>query len=152
MSSSNGSKWASIVATALAGTVTGSLAFVSAVDVRSFLKHVSSPDGTEIARRHFQVWWPCGRDWMVPLIGFTAIAHAVTWRMTKQASWAAAGMCLFLIGPYTAIVLGEDIEKLRKSSGEEVKETAERFCRLHHVRLGLAGIGFSMSLLGLAEH
>jgi hypothetical protein len=147
----SGSKWAAIVATALSGTVTGSLAFVSFVDVRSFMKHVSSPEGTEIARRHFRVWWPCGRDWMAPLIGSTAIAHAVAWRMTKQASWAAAGLCVFIVGPYTALILGEDIEKLRNSSGGEVKETAERFCRLHHVRLGLAGVGFFMSLLGLAE-
>jgi hypothetical protein len=145
------SKWAAIVATALAGTVTGSLAFVSFVDVRSFVKHVSNPEGTEIARRHFQVWWPYGRDWMAPLIGSASIAHAVAWRMTKQASWAAAGLCVFLVGPYTALILGEDIERLRKSSGGEVKETTERFCRLHHVRLGVAGVGFFISLLGLAE-
>jgi hypothetical protein len=146
----NGSKWAAVVATALAGTLTGSLAFVSFVDVRSFMKHVSDPEGTEIARLHFQVWWPYGRDWMAPLVGSAAIAHAVAWRMTKQASWAAAGLCVFLVGPYTALILGEDIETLRKSSGGEVKETTERFCRLHHVRLGLAGAGFFVALVGLA--
>jgi hypothetical protein len=71
--------------------------------------------------------------------------------MTKQTSWVGAGLCVFLVAPYTAFILGEDIERLRNSSGEEVKETTVRFCRLHHVRLGLAGIGFCMSLLGLTE-
>lgn len=149
-------KWAAITATALNGLLAGSLAFVSAVDVRTLLKHVEDENddvAISVARRHFQVWWPYGRDWMVPLLVSASIANAVAWYMTdKDNRWAAAGICSFLLGPYTGIVLGEDIQALRKSSsGGAVQATTKRFCLLHHVRLGIVGIGFGLSLFGLTE-
>lgn len=60
-------------------------------------------------------------------------------------------MLLGCIGPYTGIVLGEDIEALRKSNCEEVEETTRRFCRMHHLRLLAAGVGFGLSLVALFE-
>jgi hypothetical protein len=98
-------QWAAIVATGLAGLVTGSLAFASAVDVRAFKTHIKDEVGTNLARNHFMVWWPYGRDWMVPLISSTSIAYGVVWRMTKKNSWAAAGVGVSLIGVYTKVVL-----------------------------------------------
>lgn len=147
----SGGKWAAIAATSLAGLMTGALAFVSAVDVRSFLKHVESEEGKALARQHFQVWWPYGRDFMVPLVGAAATANAVAWRMTKDKAWAVSGLLVFLVGPYTAIILMEDINKLSNSSGEELKEVTVRFCMLHHVRTVLAASGFGVALFSLAE-
>jgi len=155
-SSSSGAltKWSAVVATGLAGTMAGSLAFVSFVDVRSFLRHVSSDGGgggADVAKRHFEVWWPCGRDWMVPLLGCASAAHLVAWRASGKASWGWAGLALAAIGPYTGVVLMEDIDALRSSTSVEVKAATERFCRLHHVRLVLAAAAFVTSLLGLAD-
>lgn len=137
-------------ATGLAGLIAGGMSFVSFVDVRSFLQHVDS-NNTETAKSHFQKWWPCGRDYMVPLLGTTMLAHLVAWFQTGDLTWLASGGTLVIIGPYTKLVLGEDIEKLRKSSSDEVATTARRFCNLHHIRLVLAVTGYSVSLMGMGN-
>jgi hypothetical protein len=168
-----------LIATGLSGIVAGSLAFVSAVDTRSFLLHLSSsssideeeknekkPD-VDLIVKHFQVWWPCGRDWMVPLIGTTTLANLAAWFVTARSTgssgsssttaspstwcWGAAATMIVLIGPYTGVVLMEDIDKLRTSSTEEVEETTQRFCTLHHPRLGMALVGYGFALFGLAS-
>ena len=147
-------KWIAMIAAGFSGIVAGSMAFVSAVDTRSFRKHVETNDDEEdsdLAVRHFQVWWPCGRDFMVPLIGCTALANGAAYYATKDRLWVSAGLLTFLIGPYTALVLGEDIEKLRNSSTKEVAETTKRFCLLHHARLGLGLAGFGLALVGLVN-
>ena len=149
MSISN-NKWPAIAATGLAGVITGCLTFVSAVDVRSFLTHVASKD-TKIIQQHFPVWWPNGRDLMVPLLISSTLAHASAFWTTANRNWAISGVIIMLIGPYTAMVLGEDIETLRKAEDSEVAKTAKRFCNLHHFRLVMALAGFGLSLVGLAE-
>jgi hypothetical protein len=150
MGSSN-DKWAALVATGFAGIVTGCLTFVSAVDTRSFLTHVKEKKGTDLAKAHFQVWWPYGRDLMVPLLGTTALAQGTAWFLSRDKSWIMSGICLFLVGPYTRLVLGEDIEKLRSSTSEEVQEATKRFCMLHHMRTLMAAAGFGLSLVTLAD-
>eukprot|EP00562_Extubocellulus_spinifer_P006242 CAMPEP_0178516236 /NCGR_PEP_ID=MMETSP0696-20121128/24997_1 /TAXON_ID=265572 /ORGANISM="Extubocellulus spinifer, Strain CCMP396" /LENGTH=198 /DNA_ID=CAMNT_0020146481 /DNA_START=55 /DNA_END=651 /DNA_ORIENTATION=+ len=173
-----------LIATGLSGIVTGSLAFASAVDTRSFLLHLSSSsassedqdeeekkaadddDGaTGLIVKHFQVWWPCGRDWMVPLIGTTTLANLAAWFVASRSAggsssataspstwcWGAAATMIGLIGPYTGFVLMEDIDKLRTSSTEEVEVTTRRFCNLHHPRLGMALVGYGFALFGLAS-
>jgi hypothetical protein len=168
-------KWPAIAATGIAGVITGCLTFVSAVDARSFLAHVKGDqknNNTDIIQRHFPIWWPNGRDLMVPLIAASTLCHGWAYYSysysTKSTTtsttsnntnithpnnlnWAISGLLLMLIGPYTAVVLGEDIETLRKADSTEVEETTKRFCRLHHVRLVLAVAGFGLSLFGLAE-
>jgi len=151
-SSSEDGKFAAMAATALAGIITGSLAFASAVDVRTLLTHVSQgKEGCDLVSKHFQVWWPCGRDWMVPLILAASAAQGIAFRATKQINWVYAGSLLFCIGPYTAIVLGEDIEALRKSTTTEVQNITRRFCMFHHVRVGIAALAFGLSLNNLAN-
>jgi Domain of unknown function (DUF1772) len=146
----NTAKWSAMAATGLAGIVAGSLTFVSAVDTRSFLQHVTN-DRTDLILSHFGVWWPYGRDWMVPLLFSTSVAHAVAYGTTKDKNWALSGILIMLVGPYTKVVLMEDITTLRKADATEVKETITRFCKLHHVRLVLAMVGLGLSLVGLAE-
>jgi hypothetical protein len=146
----NSDKCIVIMATALAGVCTGSLAFVSFVDARSFLHHVST-NNHELVRKHFPVWWPNGRDYMVPLLGTTALANLIAWRTTGKESWGYAALAICGIVPYTVLVLGEDIEALRRSNEKKVAQTTQRFCSRHHARLGMAVIGFGMSLFGLTE-
>lgn len=107
-------------ATALSGIEAGGLCFVSAVDVRSFLKHVrEKPDkdgelGVALLRTHFAVWWPAGRDYMMPLIVSTSIAHTAAYVATRDVAWIVGGTGIAAIVPYTAIVLLQDIQAIRR--------------------------------------
>ena len=139
-----------MVATGLAGIVAGSLGFVSAVDVRSFLTHIKY-DKTKLVQAHFAIWWPYGRDWMLPLLLTTFAAHVNAYFATENIHWIIPGTFVLLIAPYTAFVLGEDIEALRKSDAQQVAQTARRFCNLHHARFVLALTGLGLSLIGLAN-
>lgn len=147
------SKLLAIAATGVAGIMTGCLTFVSAVDARSFLAHLDKKE-TSLIQQHFPIWWPNGRDLMVSLILTATLAHGGAYYTSvarNRNNWAISGFLLMMIGPYTAIVLGEDIETLRKADSKEVATTARRFCNLHHVRLVLAVAGFGLSLISLAE-
>lgn len=75
----------------------------------------------------FRNWWPYGRDLMLPLLFSSVISNIVAYRMTNDDKFAIGAMLLGCIGPYTGIVLKEDIEKLRSESCEEVKETRRGF-------------------------
>ena len=139
-----------ILGTALAGVATGCLTFVSFVDVRSFLTHVKE-DRTKLIQDHFPVWWPYGRDLMVPLIFSGTLSNLTAYYQTKNVKFAITSGLILFIGPYTGIVLREDIEALRKSDPVNVAETARRFCNLHHVRLVAAATGFGFALMALVE-
>ena len=141
---------AASIATGLAGMLAGGLSFGSFVDVRSLLLHVDKGN-TDLIQSHFPIWWPCGRDYMVPLIGLSSLVHGMAYAMTKHSLWIGSGVTIFLIGPYTALVLGEDIETLRKSDTTEVSETTKRFCNLHHVRTGMALTALVCSLSAMGQ-
>lgn len=151
----NDEKWSAVAATGVAGIIAGCMTFASAVDARSFVLHVDKKN-SDVAKAHFQVWWPCGRDLMVPLVLCAGATHGAAYYCCMDGDpnkvwWAVSGTSLLAIGPYTKLVLGEDIEKLRTSSEEEVAETTIRFCTMHHVRLGLAATAFGLSLIGLSN-
>lgn len=167
--------WAKVsmlLATGLAGVVTGALAFVSFADTRTLLQlcdapaapKTSSAEGSEAADRKseeakdtalvktvFSSWWPNGRDLMVPLLSLTTIAHVSAYVLTEEKEWAIGGSAIALIGPYTGIVLGEDIGALRKADSKGTRAITQRFCALHHVRLVAALSGFTVALCTLAK-
>jgi hypothetical protein len=88
---------------------------------------------------------------MLPMLFSSVLSNLVAYRMTSDGKFAIGAALLGCIGPYTGVVLKEDIELLRSESCEEVKETTKGFCRLHHFRFVVAGVGFGLSLVGLAE-
>lgn len=88
---------------------------------------------------------------MIPMLLSSVVSNVVAYKMTSNGKFAWSAAFIGCIGPYTGIVLGEDIESLRDSNCEEVEETTRRFCRLHHFRLVVAGVGFGLSLVALAE-
>ena len=145
-------KFFAIAATAFAGIVMGCLTFVSFVDVRSFIMHLNNKK-IELIQMHFPIWWPCGRDLMVPLLGCGTLCNAfAAYYYYPSINFVVSSTLLALIGPYTKFVLGEDIETLRKlSNPSQIDETARRFCNLHHVRLVAATIAFGFALVALAE-
>ena len=174
---------AALIATGLAGLVSGSLAFGSFVDTRTLMALVhGETDAAKrkrntdfIASTYFPVWWPNGRDWMAPLLMASSVAHFLTYycipssksipagsattsdcpcQFTGNMSWIYSGLMLFGIAPYTAFVLGEDIEALRnasKTSSDEVAAKVKSFCTLHHARTVMAAWAFGLSLLSLVH-
>jgi Domain of unknown function (DUF1772) len=144
---------AAIVATGLAGLVAGSLSFGSFVDVRTLLHLVRDDDNdddddetvnAETKQKNidtvahlFPVLWPFGRDWMVPLMAVTSVAHFGTYYFccsskttttsccggnsknhhmssssSSSLSWLYSGLAILSILPYTKLIMGQDIEKL----------------------------------------
>lgn len=146
-------KWAAMSATAVAGIATGALAFASAVDVRTLLQHFH--DDADVASKmvqyHFPVWWPNGRDFMVPVVISGVITNLWAYRAVADTRFALTAGLIGFLGPYTALVLGEDIETLRSSKSDRVEVTTRRFCWLHHVRLAVAATGFCVALSALAD-
>mmetsp|Transcript_24610 Transcript_24610/g.37456 ORF Transcript_24610/g.37456 Transcript_24610/m.37456 type:complete len:90 (-) Transcript_24610:67-336(-) len=88
---------------------------------------------------------------MIPVLASGFVSNLVAYHVTKHVNFAYAAALIGCIGPYTGIVLGEDIQALRKSNVSEVKESTRSFCALHHLRLVAAAAGFGLSLFALAE-
>lgn len=136
-------------AVGLAGVTAGALAFVSAVDVRVLLR-AAKDDKDEYLREHFALWWPAGRDYMVPLASLATLAHGGAYAATGDSTWLVGCGAIGVIGPYTGLVMGGDIKALRGKDGEgagDVKQATRRFCARHHVRtlLALGALGTSLS-------
>lgn len=149
---SSGGKFAGIVATGLSGVVLGCLTFVSLVETPTFLELLEEKKKrSELVKEYFGIWWPHGKSLMVPLLVSSTVANGITWTMTRDVLWGVAGFCMAIIGPYTHIVLMEDIEHIRKPDSTQIVETTKEFCRYHHVRTIMAMIGFGISLFGLAH-
>ena len=170
-------KWSAILGVGCAGIATGALTFVSFVDVRSFLNHISDNNknkkkndsitggkekeeeeqkerkqkGIELIQTHFPIWWPNGRDLMITVILSSLTTNLYAFSQTKDKRFIITATCVGFLGPYTGLILGEDIENLRQSQPKEVERTTRRFCNLHHVRLLSAAIGFGVGLTALAD-
>lgn len=141
---------AELVATGCSGILAGAFVFVSAVDSRT-LWTVAAKGDESLLKAFFPVWWPYGRDCMLPLIISVALSHAAAYRTTRRPTWMYTGMAAFAIAPYTALVLGEDIKALMKAGSGEVCATARSFCLLHQPRLVAALLTFGFSLAALRK-
>lgn len=137
-----------VAATGFAGLLAGALTFVSAVDARTLTRLAAEGDETTL-RSLFPLWWPNGRDLMLPLIMATSSLHAAAYWLSDRKAWIGTGMAVFAIAPYTVLVLGEDIQALRKAESQEVCRTARHFSLLHHPRtvMALLAYGGSLALL-----
>mmetsp|Transcript_70870 Transcript_70870/g.196887 ORF Transcript_70870/g.196887 Transcript_70870/m.196887 type:complete len:147 (+) Transcript_70870:97-537(+) len=134
-----------LIATGLCGIVAGALTFVSFVDTRALRKLAAEEDETTL-KRFFPVWWPFGRDLMLPLLLTAAGSHVMAYLSSRRPLWLCTGAVVFSIGPYTGLVLGEDIAALRKAGTEEVTSITRRFCMLHHPRCVASMVSFAVSL------
>eukprot|EP00931_Biecheleriopsis_adriatica_P124721 TRINITY_DN99893_c0_g1_i1.p1 TRINITY_DN99893_c0_g1~~TRINITY_DN99893_c0_g1_i1.p1 ORF type:complete len:151 (-),score=21.14 TRINITY_DN99893_c0_g1_i1:152-604(-) len=138
---------ATSLAVGMSGILAGCLTFVSFVEARTILKLVDAgTDGVEMVRKFFPIWWPYGRDLMVPVILLTTGAHGLAFSITRELAWLCTAGISLSIAPYTAFVLGEDIAQLRRAETKEVSTIARSFCRWHHPRLAIAGGGLAMAL------
>jgi len=110
-------------------------------------------DGDEVTLRSlFPVWWPNGRDLMLPLLMVTSTFRAAAYWVSDRKGWLYTGATVFGIAPYTKFVLGENIVKLRQADSQEVCKTARRFSLLHHPRLAAVLLAYGGSLAMLWRH
>ncbi|CAM9976355.1 unnamed protein product [Discosporangium mesarthrocarpum] len=137
-----------VAATGAAGIAAGALTFVSFVDTRTYVGLVNSGEEATV-KKLFPRWWPNGRDLMVPVVALCTLTHGVAYWASGDPSWLWSGALLFSIGPYTKLVLGEDIEGLRKAGTKDVAAMTRRFCSMHHLRLVAAAAAFAVSLFAL---
>mmetsp|Transcript_53218 Transcript_53218/g.158621 ORF Transcript_53218/g.158621 Transcript_53218/m.158621 type:complete len:147 (+) Transcript_53218:55-495(+) len=138
-------------AAGVAGLLAGALTFVSAVDARTLYKLASNGDETTL-RNLFPIWWPNGRDLMLPLVLGTSSMHAAAFWVSNRKGWLATGAAILAIGPYTGLVLGEDIAALQKADSQEVCRTARHFSLLHHPRTVAAMLAYLTSLAFLRQN
>ena len=135
-----------LFATFMAGLVAGAMTFVSAVDTRTLLE-LDEPSVKKI----FPVWWPFGKQLMVPLLGITTFSHVLAFVSSSNVAWLISGSFIMLIGIFTGVVLREDIAVLRKASSTETRSITAHFCMYHHFRLFFSIIGFVIALVTLSK-
>ncbi|KAG8471211.1 hypothetical protein KFE25_009632 [Diacronema lutheri] len=140
---------AKLLATAASGLLAGALTFVSFVDTRTILRLVHEGE-SKLVTRYFSVWWPNGRDLMLPLVLTTGALHGAAYALTSELGWLWTAAAATSIGPYTRVVLGEDIAALRDAGTAKVATIARRFCMLHHPRTLIAAATFAVALRSLS--
>jgi hypothetical protein len=142
----------------LNGTSFGALLFVGAVDARTFLALADKKDAAVSATifRHFlPIWWPNGRDMMLPLGVIALLANVKAYFHPKTKStkhyWLVPTATHGLILGWTGLVMSESIRKLLEGKEGEVSSVVRTFCYLHMPRILFAGVGMVFSTLALAN-
>ena len=145
------------LASTVNGISLGSLVFAGAVDIRALLDVLSS--GKEsILKELFPVWWPCGRDLMVPvsLIGVLLNSCMYIQRRKRhdvnKTLWLLPATMHATILLWTGIVMGGTIGNLMNAKGDDFNAAFKLFCKLHFPRILFSGIGASCSTLALMNH
>lgn len=136
------------------GASFGSLIFVGAVDARTFCS-LASANHEEVLKKLFPVWWPYGRDLMLP-IGVIGIAlNSVAYTTAKKGNdtkwyWLVPAAMHATISVWTGLVMGNNIRTLLE--GEQAKNfipVLNTFCLQHLPRIVFSGVGFAFSTLAL---
>ena len=139
-----------ISAVVASGVVTGFLSAVSFLDVPTFKTLVAKKEAETIVRL-FPIWWPYGKRFMVPALAANLCVHLGSYAVTGNRLWLLTGAVIVSIGPWTVLVMTEDIETLRGNkqevTDEDVYSFTTSFCRAHHPRLALALFSFVSSVI-----
>jgi Domain of unknown function (DUF1772) len=143
----------------LNGVCLGSFGFVSAVDAR-LLRALANKQDADTLKAVFPLWWPFGRDWMAPLVTGTTIANGLALYAARRnagastqvsQAWAGATALVLVTLPWTMLVMGESIVKLRSASVQDVCSLTKKFCNLHHARTAAATAAFVLALWAQAK-
>jgi len=118
------------------GLVAGALCFVSNVDVATIKKlQLGTPDHLKVFT---SAWWPCGRDYMQPLIGTTVILNLAAAFTANDFLYIGTGGLILSVGLWTGVMMHEDIQGITDlkadSTSERFKRHYEDFCFFHHFR------------------
>lgn len=123
----------------------GALTFVSAVSVPTLLRLLSE-NRIDALKEFFKIWWPNGRNYMVPLSALATTSYLATYYLTSNLIWLLPAGATFFVLPYTALVMGEDISSLRDGNEAALASSTKRFCMLHHLRVVVTGAGLAFGL------
>jgi hypothetical protein len=123
---------AKLFGTAATGLLGGALVFVSFAEAPTLRSLARLDEAT--AQRVFGVWWPTSAKLMAPLVASATLSLGASFALTHDYAWLAAGLAVGSLLPYTMLIMGGDIETLRKPGVPNVVTTIDRFCRRHHLR------------------
>jgi hypothetical protein len=102
-----------------------------------------------------KVWWPFGKAFMVPNVAFNALVHLGTYYVTNEKLRILPACLIGSIGPYTGLVMMEDIDTLmgkkQKIEDDDVYSFTKSFCKAHYPRLLLALVAFGTDLYLMAN-
>ncbi|KAG5188079.1 hypothetical protein JKP88DRAFT_193537, partial [Tribonema minus] len=117
----------------LHGLHAGAMLFVSTVTARTLMKACSNKD-EDLIKRFFPIWWPAGRDLMLPLGVACCALWGTHYARARVPHAAAAAAAVGFTVAWTGLAMMEDIDALRRATGAGVLDITRRFCARHHVR------------------
>eukprot|EP01137_Pigoraptor_chileana_P011986 Opistho-2@63702 len=123
----------------LNGIFAGAFTFASAVDAR-YLITLCDKKEADLLRRMFPIWWPFGKDLMVPLNLFCIFSNALVYYFTGESVWLlTSALCVFPL-VWTVVAMAPTIVSLQSArdelpDDEDLYVAVRKFCRLHLVRL-----------------
>jgi len=105
-------------------------------------------------KKFFSVWWPAGRDFMIPALATTTAAQLGAWLATKDSEWLWSAGITFSILPYTKLGMMKTITALREADNlgkEELGKEIKTFTMLHHPRTMAATVALGCALVALTK-
>jgi hypothetical protein len=132
------------------GAAFGSLLFVGAVDVPLFRKLVRNQDSSSI-KTIFPIWWPYGRNLMVPIALTGSTLSISSWYVTRNLLWLAPVATHLLTVIWTVFAMGESINELLDAKGNDIYDMVLTFCSRHYVRVVFSAVGFGASIIALLQ-
>ncbi|XP_075264347.1 uncharacterized protein LOC142356293 [Convolutriloba macropyga] len=142
-----------VIAACTAGISAGAFWFGSAVDTRTLNSLMDAGEDSAV-RKFFPVWWPAGRDFMVPSVALTTAAQLGAYAVTKDVAWLSSAGISFSILPYTKFGMMKSIDAIReadKLGKEELTKEVKTFSMLHHPRTVAATAAFGVALVALTR-
>eukprot|EP01095_Lingulamoeba_sp_RSL-Kostka_P016981 TRINITY_DN8594_c0_g1_i1.p1 TRINITY_DN8594_c0_g1~~TRINITY_DN8594_c0_g1_i1.p1 ORF type:complete len:151 (+),score=40.60 TRINITY_DN8594_c0_g1_i1:91-543(+) len=129
----------------------GSLLFVSAVSARTLNGFVEKKDD-DLIKKFFPIWWPAGRDLMLPLGLVSVVCYGVTYYYTEDVSNLISGLSVFSVLLFTKFLMSENIDDLRNNKKpESTFDIAKSFTFRHHFRLLLSFFGVGYTIYSLVQ-
>lgn len=143
------------LASSINGASFGSLLFVGAVDVRTLLVLTSTrlPENEVLLRKFFSLWWPYGRDLMLPVgvmgLFFNIKAYFSMKENNNRWYWLIPSVMHTSIVLWTGLVMGGTIKTLLNGETHNFSSEVRKFCYLHFPRVLFAGVGYAFSTFAL---
>ena len=139
-----------MVATGAAGVFFGAAVYVNLVEQPARLSC-----GVALAVTEWRPSYRRGTLMQAPLALTGSIAALLAWLFERNAGWLIGGALLFLVIPFTLIVIFPTNKKLESReldvNSEESRRLLQRWGSLHAVRSALSGLAFLVFLWMLAS-
>src|SRR5215472_10321161 len=139
-----------MVATAAAGVFFGAAVYVNLVEQPARLSC-----GLSLAVTEWRPSYWRGTLMQAPLALAGSVAALLAWWSERNAGWLIGGVLLFLVIPFTLIVIFPTNKKLERReldvNSEEARRLLQRWGQLHAVRSALSGMAFLVFLWMLAR-